>query len=100
MIIRTSEARQPAFTLKKDVMIERDPKPYMLLRSDLKLALELHSWYVPYFWINLFGVKYGPVHGHISEGKTERGEKFIQIGCKRFVGVNRLKLILWAKSGK
>lgn len=105
MIVKTARAREYSYDLLKDRMVERCPCfRYVLYRRDLKVILhavteEPNAHIAVYIEppltafsqevdITLFGVK---------QGKTQRGKKFIQIGCKRFVGENRRKLIAWAK---
>jgi|SRR5208282_348071 len=106
MIVRTSRAREFSFELLEDKMIENDPKfPYSLLRVDLKYALQRYAvnpgskvTEVAYSFYIVFGVVNEAAK--LTQGKTQRGKKYIQIGCKRFVGVNRTRLIKWAKSAK
>src|SRR5579863_1361812 len=100
MIIRTSKAGENSFKLQSDRMTERDSRPYYIFRSDLRAALfDIKS--EKRELINV-GVGTGPVYLKftVQEGKTQRGKKFIQIGCKRFIGVNRTRLIRWALSAK
>lgn len=102
MIIRTSKAEEPSFTLAPDRLIENDWwHPYALSRTNLKVALERNSPSITYYAIwNKSDLNANPIYsGDVSHGKTQRGKKFIQIGCKRFVGENRRKLIAWAKNG-
>jgi len=93
-VIRTSVAGDPSFTLGIDIMKENDPTPFYLKRSSLRLALNLHATEV------LYHVRTIRRWGWITQGESQRKKKFIQIGCKRFVGVNRTRLIRWARSGK
>lgn len=98
MIVRTSLASDPNFNLLTDRMVERATysSRYMLLRSDLKLALEIGAAAVKYY----ITTSSAPLSGWVIQGKTQRNKKFISIGCMRFVGENRTKIIRWAKSGK
>ena len=98
-VVRTTKAGEPSFTLGIDIMKENDAYiPYYLFRSDLKEALEeydsrLHrdvNYYSDFFGITR---KWNAL---LKQGKTQRGKKFLQIGCKRFVGENRTRLIRWA----
>jgi len=99
MIIRTSEAEQASFSLNEIQMVEQDRQPYFLDRFTLKVALENKSNSICYqmrhrdYDSQMF-------FGNLTQGKTQRGKKFIQIGCKRFVGINRTRLIRWAKAAK
>lgn len=97
MIIRTSNQYECSFTLLRDKMIERDPfRPFFLLREDLKDVLEQGlPNHVAYQMTE--SLLKSVFMGRVIEGTTQRGKKFIQIGCKRFVGVNRTRLIRWAK---
>jgi hypothetical protein len=106
MIVKTSKSREYSFRLLKDRMVENDPTyPYVLFRLELKYALQRHAVNpktevnrVKYFVSINTLVLYG--WGELTQGKTQRGKKYIQIGCKRFVGVNRTELIKWAESAK
>jgi hypothetical protein len=97
MIVRTSRAGETSFSLSADRMVENNITPYWLYRSDLRNALESksHDVSVAVGWCGGY-----PINRYrISEGVTQRNKKFIQIGCKRFVGENRRRLIAWAKKG-
>lgn len=97
-IIRSSENIR--FTLDSDVMKERtDWKPYYLYRSSLKQAIVSNLAHVLYFTTSesLLGGDWSAA-GHISHGVTQRKKKYIDIGCMRFVGENRTRLIRWAMS--
>jgi len=101
IVIKTSIAGAHSFTLGIDIIKENDSfMPYYLYRSALKKALQnyvkLKYNQVPYHAVILECER--TYNAHLSEGKTRSGKKFIQIGCKRFVGVNRTRLIRWAKS--
>lgn len=96
MIIRCSLAGKASFRLEKDRMIENVPQwPYYLYRSDLKRSLLDGRDYVPY---GIEGVSQEE-SGILTHGRTQRNKLYIQIGCKRFVGENRRRLITWAKRG-
>jgi hypothetical protein len=96
MIIRTSNEGQPSFRLEKNKLIENDAVPYFLERKILKRALTTKATHIV-VWITGDLGKADSIYG-IHQGKTQRGKKYIQIGCKRFVGENRRKLIAWAKA--
>ena len=98
-VVKTSKAGEPSFTLGIDIMKENDDAiPYYIFRSELKRALEKGETvtriiYNAYLWGSEQEFK-----SRLTQGKTQRGKKFLQIGCKRFVGVNRTRLIRWANS--
>jgi hypothetical protein len=99
MIVRTSRAGENSFTLLEAEMRENDGESwqlYTMLRSDLRFALKNKRTRVAYsltHWPEL-------LHGWLVQGVTQRRKKFISIGCMKFVGENRKKLIKWAKGGK
>lgn len=97
MIIRTADGFR--FTLEKDQIVERtDLHPYRMSRSVLQKALSTNAPVVTYqLEITDYALSY---EGYIEHGVTQRKKKFISIGCMRFVGVNRARLIRWAKSAK
>jgi hypothetical protein len=104
MIIRTSEANVPSFELREKFLVERHFIPWYLLRIDLKTAIEKGTTNI----VAGLAAKTGQpsvledsftIFG-ISQGVTQRKKKFIRIGCKRFVGKSRERLIRWAKSAK
>lgn len=99
MRIRASQAGENSFRLEADRLIENHSQPYFLLRKNLKTALKLNRDTVRYNLV-FNGDSQANILGDLSQGKTQRGKKYIQIGCIRFVGDNRTKLIRWAKSGK
>jgi hypothetical protein len=113
MIVRTAKAKEPSFDLLEDRMIERCVGgKYFLARTNLKTALltiQKESYNGSYVTVEV-GVSYTGLESTyriehcanfvINEGGTQRGKKFIQIGCKRFVGEQRRKLIAWAKAAK
>lgn len=97
--VRSSKAGVPSFALGTEKMVERDSIPYILFRRDLQKAL--HSEKVPRrVPVYIRNVDHLPAEFLVTQGTTQRGKKFIQIGCKRFVGENRRVLIQWAKSYK
>jgi hypothetical protein len=105
MIIRTSKAGVPSFSLLKDMVRENGGiqlyfTPYFTWRTSLKEALERKYSGVSYGVIDDFSGKlyFNESKAILKQGKTQRGKLYIQIGCKRFVGVNRRKLIAWAKA--
>lgn len=101
MIIRTSKAKEPSFILGSDEMVENNLKPYRLYRSVLKQQLKNKQSRISYFIRSFFKDDYEyKFFGRLTQGETQRGKKYIQIGCKRFVGENRRKLIAWAKGAK
>jgi hypothetical protein len=96
MIVKTSEAGRPGYNLLKDEMVERcEIWPYYLRREDLKRALETKATYIRYYFSGNLAMIW---LGEIKQGRTQRHKKFISIGCERFVGENRTKLIRWAKA--
>jgi hypothetical protein len=100
MIIKTSSVKENSYTLGVYIMKENASwAPYFVYRSDLRHALKNDTGFVDYRFTD-FQDKTTINKGDIQQGKTQRGKKFISIGCKRFVGVNRTRLIRWAKSGK
>lgn len=100
MIVRTSKAKDPSFKLGSGWMIESDRLPYFLRRSDLKRALTFKGVTSILVGVGEFG-DYGLITPYrITQGKTQRNKKFISIGCKRFIGEQRRKLIAWAKGAK
>lgn len=96
MIVRTSEAGAPGFNLLENDMVERSKRPYALLRKDLRACLKYRVRRINYTLADWPYV----LHAWIEHGKSQRNKKFIGIGCMRFVGENRTKLIKWAKGGK
>jgi hypothetical protein len=104
VIIRTARAREASFSLLEDKMVERCwGLRYYLNRKDLKKVLPVvSSKSCAYIAVGL--LVWGETGGYIFamfrvvDGKTQRGKKFIRIGCKHFVGENRRKLIAWAKA--
>jgi hypothetical protein len=99
MIIRTSKAGVPSFSLLKDMLRENDIQPYFTWRMSLKEALKRKYSGVFYGIIDSSGkLHFNESRAVLKQGKTQRGKLYIQIGCKRFVGVNRRKLIAWAKA--
>lgn len=102
MIVRTSQVGDSSFDLLSERMVERTKaysRKYFLLRSDLRTTLRENLHIVEYF-LNADFSRTGRLTGYVRQGKTQRNKKFISIGCMRFVGENRKKLIRWAKSGK
>jgi hypothetical protein len=100
MIVKTAKAREHSFELKNRMMVERGSKcPWYLLRQDLgrALAQRLNGVFIGVIYD---GTLSGRDEYDLTQGKSQRGKKFIQIGCKRFVGVNRTRLIRWAKGAK
>lgn len=50
-----------------------------------------------YFFYDLIANTFVERCGWLGEGKSQRGKKFLSIGCMKFVGKNRTALIKWAK---
>lgn len=101
--IRCAKAGEASFKLTKDSIIENDPdSAWIMSRQALKEALINEQTLVRVHLLQrkLKDRLLGPAFFRIDEGNTQRGKKFIQIGCKRFVGVNRRALIQWAKAAK
>jgi hypothetical protein len=100
MIVRTSKAKEPSFNLGSGWMIESDRRPYFLRRSDLKRALTVKEVTHILVGVGEFSTDGLLTPYRITQGKTQRNKKFISIGCKRFVGEQRRKLIHWALDAK
>lgn len=107
--IRTSRAGEPGFKLGKKYLIENEPSKgvsyWYARRDDLNAGLHANN----FCSIAVFLGRYGELPNEetdevclfvIEHGVTQRNKKFVQIGCKRFVGENRRKLIAWAKSAR
>lgn len=102
MIIKTSKAREASFKLLKDMMVEQpnvEGRRWFLWRLTLKNALNHPDAKMQ---VGVAEASGEPVPDYdcyysVIQGKTLRGKRFIEIGCKRFVGINRTKLIRWAK---
>lgn len=69
-----------------------------MLRRDLRFALINKQRTVHYS--RLGQASETRTLGWIGHGVTQRHKKYISIGCMRFVGENRTKLIRWAKGVK
>ena len=104
--VRASDGTR--FNLLKNKMIERDQywnRVYFLFREALILALrEKNKSVIAGIWekssngalpSSEYSVKYP-----IQIGESQRHKLFFQIGCMRFVGKERQKLLRWAKNGK
>lgn len=106
MIIRTS--RGVRFDLLKRTMRERSANGchrWFLYRADLKEALAENSEYAAVGLTNMKGKeeptgRYGLGEFPLVQGGTQRHKRFLRIGCMRFVGKERQKLIRWAKGTK
>lgn len=75
---------------------------YVLLRKDLKEALpengKVYYGFLESYEANGRGVL--SLGKFLQQGTTQRHKKYLQIGCMRFVGNERTKLIRWAKAAK
>lgn len=107
MNVRTSRAHEASYDLLANQMVERNPVwRYYLNRLDLKTILpvvteECNAHISVGLTMNKGVYDDGDLAlMPVTQGKTQRGKKFIQIGCKRFVGENRRKLIAWANGAK
>lgn len=100
--IRTSD--NVRFELRNDRMVETNSNsPYYAYRRRVREALKVHAKNpltasVPYFFNTFFNNTLIERVGWLGEGKTQRGKKFLSIGCMKFVGKNRTSLIKWAKA--
>lgn len=98
MQVRASNGRR--FFLQKDRMGEdkKQKTGYFLFRADLKRALKSgHT--VAYGFADLLIQGFPPaLEKYPTEGVTQRNKKYISIGCMRFVGQERIKLLKWAKA--
>lgn len=104
-VIRTSRVGERSYTLDAYTMKENaSTYPYYLFRYELKRALidsknfSLLTARVIYLYD--YNGETRQLRATLSQGKTQRGKKFLQIGCKRFIGENRTRLIRWANSYK
>ena len=99
MQVRASNGTR--FFLEENRMVESNKKgksKYMLVRQDFKDALEFGGR-VPYGFEDLYEeTKTMTLEKVPIEGATQRNKKFISIGCMRFVGKERIKLLKWAKA--
>lgn len=93
--IRTSDNIR--FQLRQNRMVEMNStEPYYTYRRHVREALELNAC-VPYFFYAVIGDILIERLGWLGKGKSQRGKKFLSIGCMKFVGKNRTALIKWAK---
>lgn len=88
------------FKLGNERMIETlVVNPFYAYRTSVRNAIEVgpSTGVVPYFWRVDFTLH--SARGWVGVG-TVRNKKFVSIGCMRFVGKERIKLLKWAKSNK
>ena len=98
--IRTADGIR--FQLRDSRMVQTNTKdPYYAYRHSIREALETKNSRVQYFWTNgdpeSETYLLGEAYGWLFQGVTQRNKKFLSIGCMRFVGKERIKLIKWAK---
>lgn len=75
--------------------------PFYAYRTSIRNAIEVgpSTGVVTYFWRMENGGGIHEARGWVGIG-TVRNKKFVSIGCMRFVGKERIKLLKWAKSNK
>lgn len=87
------------FLLNRSAMIELKSAHYIARRGAVHDALtnlsKIPSKLSVIGWAGI-SLKYIEVTYTVSEGIHDNGKKFIQIGCMRFVGNERTKLLRWA----
>lgn len=104
MFVRTSNPRTAGYKLQKEMMVEFRPKDsvyrWYLKRSDLRFALRTKAENISVFVLtpDNLPVTDFPHTFEIRQGITQRHKRYIEIGCKRFVGVNRTRILRWAKA--
>lgn len=76
-MFQTGEGRYNASRKHLQAALRRAPRESLLPYEDTRFTYRLY--------------------GSIEYGVTQRHKKFIEIGCMRFVGNERRKLISWAK---
>ena len=98
-----------AFNLLKDKMLERGPDflHWFAWRSTVKQALDEDALYMKVGLATIIkGVFCELLHHYGSndfsfvqatEGATEHNRKYLRIGCMRFTGRERVKLIRWTR---